>query len=97
MKDLPLDKLNAVAEVFVVVPLMANAIWEAVVANDAIPGEVSEQIAEDSAIIMHRMNAMLEILDEQYPGFRTQVQIADQAAQRRAAQMADEAAVSVKH
>lgn len=97
MKDLPLDKLNTVAEVFVTVPLMANAIWEAVICNGAVPAPISKQIEEDAAIIAHRMNAMLEILDEHYPGFRTQVQIAERNAQKRAEKMMAVAASAPKH
>lgn len=87
MRELPSDKLNIVTEAFVVVPLMANAIWEAVVGDDEVPAELSKQIEEDAAIIMDRMKVVLDILDEHYAGFRELVQNADRKAQKRAAEL----------
>lgn len=84
MRDLPSDKLNTVVEAFRIIELLSETIFEAVVTNDQVAPEISQQVCEDAAIISDRMKAAVAILDEHYPGLRQLIVLSDKKAEKRA-------------
>lgn len=85
MRELSTENLYAVADAFRVIELLAETIFETVIANDENVSPVVEKlVSEDAAIIADRMKAVVGILDAQYPGFREIIALADRRSQARA-------------